>query len=131
MEIIVLSLLTIIASFITGVSGFGYAIFLMGFFPIILGVKDANVLVSISGIAILIYLFLPFRRKVKWWIVARVFAGMAFGRPSSLWSPCLGGLLSVSSAADLVHSPIGPREIVAADAVGRCLGPHAVADQLS
>ena len=34
------------------------------------------------------------------------------------------------SAADLVHGPLGPDEIVAADAVGRGLGPDAVADQV-
>ncbi|MHC4103684.1 MAG: sulfite exporter TauE/SafE family protein [Planctomycetota bacterium] len=85
MEIIVLSLLTIIASFIAGVSGFGFAVFLMGFFPIFLGVKDANVLVSLAGIAFTVYMFLPFRRKVRWWIVARVFAGMAIGIPAGVW----------------------------------------------
>jgi uncharacterized membrane protein YfcA len=85
MEIIVLSLLTIIASFIAGVSGFGFAVFLMGFFPIFLGVKDANVLVSLAGIAFTVYMFVPLRRKVKWWVVARVIAGMAIGIPAGVW----------------------------------------------
>lgn len=85
MEIIVLSLLTIIASFIAGVSGFGFAVFLMSFFPIILGVKDANVLVSLAGIAITIYLFVPLRKKVKWWVVVRVLAGMTLGIPVGVW----------------------------------------------
>ncbi len=85
MEILVLSLLTIIASFIAGVSGFGFAVFLMSFFPIFLGVKDANVLVSLAGIAFTVYMFVPFRRKVRWWIVARVIAGMAVGIPAGVW----------------------------------------------
>lgn len=76
MELIALSLLTVIASFIAGVSGFGFAVFLMSFFPIILGVKDANVLVFLAGIAITIYMFVPLRTKVKWWVVVRVLAGM-------------------------------------------------------
>jgi uncharacterized membrane protein YfcA len=84
-ELIALSLLTVIASFIAGVSGFGFAVFLMSFFPIILGVKDANVLVSLAGIAITIYMFVPLRKKVKWWVVARVLAGMAIGIPVGVW----------------------------------------------
>jgi uncharacterized membrane protein YfcA len=84
-ELIALSLLTVIASFIAGVSGFGFAVFLMSFFPIILGVKDANVLVSLAGIAITIYMFVPLRRKVKWRVVARVIAGMAIGIPVGVW----------------------------------------------
>ncbi len=85
MEIIVLSLLTVIASFIAGVSGFGFAVFLMSFFPIFLGVKDANVLVSLAGIAFTVYMFVPFYRKVRWWIVVRVIAGMAVGIPAGVW----------------------------------------------
>ena len=85
MEIVVLALLTVIASFIAGVSGFGFAVFLMSFFPMLLGVKDANVLVSLAGIGITIYLFVPLRKKVKWWIVARVLAGMAIGIPAGVW----------------------------------------------
>jgi uncharacterized membrane protein YfcA len=84
-EIVVLSLLTIVASFVAGVSGFGFAVFLMSFFPLILGIKDANVLVSLSGIAITIYLFVPLRRKVKWWIVARILSGMVIGIPTGVW----------------------------------------------
>ena len=85
MELIALSLLTVVASVIAGVSGFGFAVFLMSFFPLILGVKDANVLVSLAGIAITIYLFVPLRRKVKWWIVARILAGMVVGIPAGVW----------------------------------------------
>ena len=85
MEILVLSLLTIIASFIAGVSGFGFAVFLMSFLPIFLGIKDANVLVSLAGIAFTVYMFVPFRRKVRWRIVARVIAGMAVGIPAGVW----------------------------------------------
>ena len=85
MEIVVLALLTVVASFIAGVSGFGFAVFLMSFFPILLGVKDANVLVSLAGIGITIFMFVPLRKKVKWWIVARVIAGMAIGIPVGVW----------------------------------------------
>lgn len=85
MEITILALLTVIASFIAGVSGFGFAVFLMSFFPILLGVKDANVLVSLAGIGITVYLFVPLRKKVKWWVVARVIAGMAIGIPVGVW----------------------------------------------
>ena len=85
MEIAVLSLLTVVASFIAGVSGFGFAVFLMSFFPIFLGVKDANVLVSLAGIGITIYLFVPLRKKVKWWVVARVIGGMVIGIPVGVW----------------------------------------------
>ncbi len=84
-EIVVLPILTIAASFIAGVSGFGFAVFLMSFFPLILGIKTANVLVSLAGIAITLYLFVPLRRKVKWGIVARVLAGMAIGIPTGVW----------------------------------------------
>jgi uncharacterized membrane protein YfcA len=85
MEIVVLSLLIVVASFIAGVSGFGFAVFLMSFYPILLGVKEANVLVSLAGVGITIYMFVPLRKKVKWWIVARVLAGMAVGIPVGVW----------------------------------------------
>jgi uncharacterized membrane protein YfcA len=85
MEIVVLSLLTTVAAFVAGVSGFGFAVFLMSFFPLILGIKDANVLVSLAGIAITLYMFVPLRRKVKWGVVARVLTGMAFGIPAGVW----------------------------------------------
>jgi uncharacterized membrane protein YfcA len=84
-EILILALLTVVASFIAGVSGFGFAVFLMAFFPILLGVKDANVLVSLAGIPITIYMFVPLRKKAKWWVVARVLAGMAVGIPAGVW----------------------------------------------
>jgi len=85
MEIVILSLLTVAASFIAGVSGFGFAVFLMSFFPIFLGVKDANVLVSLAGIGITVYLFVPLRKKVRWWVVARVIGGMLIGIPVGVW----------------------------------------------
>jgi uncharacterized membrane protein YfcA len=84
-EIAVLSSLTIVASFVAGVSGFGFAVFLMSFFPLILGIRAANVLVSLAGIAITLYMFVPLRRKVKWGVVARVLAGMAIGIPAGVW----------------------------------------------
>jgi uncharacterized membrane protein YfcA len=84
-EIALLSILTMAASFIAGVAGFGYAVFLMSFFPLILDIKTANVLVSLSGMAITIYMFIPLRQYIGWGIVARVLVGMAFGIPAGMW----------------------------------------------
>jgi uncharacterized membrane protein YfcA len=84
-ELVVLSLLTLIASFIAGVAGFGFAVFLMGFFPLMLGVKFANVLVSLTGIATAVYLLVPLWRKIHWGAVARVLVGTAIGIPAGVW----------------------------------------------
>jgi uncharacterized membrane protein YfcA len=84
-ELVVLSLLTMIASFIAGVAGFGFAVFLMGFFPLMLGVKFANVLVSLTGIATAVYLLVPLCREIRWGVLARVLVGTAIGIPVGVW----------------------------------------------
>ena len=85
MELIVLSLLTMIASFVAGVAGFGFAVFLMGFLPLILGVKSANVLVSLAGMPAAIYMLVPLFREIRWGILVRILVGVALGIPAGVW----------------------------------------------
>ena len=62
LEYLLLSVITIAASFVLGMTGFGFAIFLMGFFPMIIGVKSSSVLVTTVGLAVIIYLLIPLIR---------------------------------------------------------------------
>ena len=62
-------------------TGFGFAIFLMGFFPMIIGVKSSSVLVTTVGLAVIIYLLIPLIRYINWKILAVVVAGLLVGTP--------------------------------------------------
>jgi len=84
-ELVILSLLAMMASFIVGVVGFGFAVFLMSFFPLMLGVKFANVLVSLAGIATAVYLLVPLCREIHWGALVRVLVGTAVGIPVGVW----------------------------------------------
>ena len=85
MELLILSLLTVAASFILGVTGFGFAVFLMGFFPLILGIKTSSVLVSIAGLPIVIYLVVPMIKHIHWKVFGIVVAGLLAGTPVGVW----------------------------------------------
>jgi hypothetical protein len=84
-EIVILGLLTLVASIILGVTGFGFAVFLMGFFSLIVGIVDANVLITFLGIPIPIYMFIPLRKHIKWNIMGKIIIGTALGLPLGVW----------------------------------------------
>jgi uncharacterized protein len=85
LELLLLSLLTIAASFVLGVTGFGFAIVLMGFFPLIIGIKTASVLVAFAGLPIVIYLLIPLIKDIQWKALLRILIGLLIGTPIGVW----------------------------------------------
>jgi len=67
MEIIFLFLISMLGAFITGVTGFGYAIICISLLPLVMELKVAVIIVLISSIVLFIYLLyqLIWRIKVK------------------------------------------------------------------
>jgi uncharacterized membrane protein YfcA len=85
LELLALSLLTVVASFVLGVTGFGFAVVLMGFFPLVIGIKSASVLVAFVGLPILFYLLIPLIKHIEWKALLRVLIGLGAGTPLGIW----------------------------------------------
>ena len=85
MELLALSLLTIVASFVLGVTGFGFAVVLMGLFPLVIGLKAASVLVAFAGLPIVFYLLVPLIRHIEWKTLLRIVVGLLVGTPLGVW----------------------------------------------
>jgi uncharacterized membrane protein YfcA len=81
LPIALMILLSFAAATLQGITGFGFAVLLMGFFPILIGVRTANVLVSLVGTAVVLYLFVPLRRFVVRKHLLPVLVGTAVGIP--------------------------------------------------
>lgn len=86
MELLTLSLLAVAASFVLGLTGFGFAVLLMAFFPFIIGIRSASVLVGIAGLPIAFYLLVPLIRHTDWKVLLRVMIGLAIGTPVGVWA---------------------------------------------
>jgi len=82
---VTLSVLAAVAAFVLGVTGFGFAIVAMAFFPLVIGLKSASVLVSFAGLPIAFYLLVPLFRRVEWKTLLRIMAGVVIGTPVGIW----------------------------------------------
>jgi len=85
LELLALSLLTVLASFVLGVTGFGFAVVAMGLFPLVIGIRSASVLVAFVGLPIVFYLLVPLIRRIEWKALLRVVIGLLAGTPVGIW----------------------------------------------
>lgn len=85
MELLWLSLLTVLASFVLGVTGFGFAVVAMGFYPLVIGVKPASVLVAFAGLPIVFYLLIPLLKHIERKALLRIVIGLLVGTPVGVW----------------------------------------------
>lgn len=85
MQLLLLAPLTFGAAIVFGATGFGFAVLLMGLFPIIIGIKDANVVVTLLGIVLPLYLLYPIRHYIRWRVLAPVLVATAVGIPLGVW----------------------------------------------
>ncbi|MEX2445630.1 MAG: sulfite exporter TauE/SafE family protein [Alkalispirochaeta sp.] len=73
------------AGVVLGATGFGFAVVLMGFYPLLLGVRSANVVVTLIGLIVPIYLIYPLLGDLRWKVLMPVVVGTVLGIPLGVW----------------------------------------------
>jgi uncharacterized membrane protein YfcA len=76
---------TLAASFISGLSGFGFGLVAMALLPLLIGIKLANAFVSFCGLAIFSSLTIPLRKHIAWKTLLPLLAGTALGVPIGVY----------------------------------------------
>lgn len=76
---------TLAASFISGLSGFGFGLIAMSLLPLLIGIKLANAFVSFCGLAIFASLTIPLRKHIAWPALGSLLAGTALGVPIGVY----------------------------------------------
>ena len=76
---------TLAASFISGLSGFGFGLVAMALLPLLLGIKLANAFVSFCGLAIFAALTIPLRRHIVWRALIPLMVGIVLGVPIGVY----------------------------------------------
>jgi uncharacterized membrane protein YfcA len=76
---------TLAASFISGLSGFGFGLVAMAVLPLLIGIKLANAFVSFCGLAIFASLTIPLRKHIAWKALLPLLAGTALGVPIGVY----------------------------------------------
>ncbi len=76
---------TLAASFISGLSGFGFGLVAMALLPLLIGIKLANAFVSFCGLAIFATMTVPLRRHIVWRALLPLLAGTALGVPIGVY----------------------------------------------
>jgi uncharacterized membrane protein YfcA len=76
---------TLAASFISGLSGFGFGLVAMALLPLLMGIKLANAFVSFCGGAIFASLTIPLRKHIAWKALLPLLVGTALGVPIGVY----------------------------------------------
>ena len=76
---------TLAASFISGLSGFGFGLIAMALLPLLIGIKLANAFVSFCGLVIFAALTIPLRKHIAWRTLLPLLAGTALGVPIGVY----------------------------------------------
>ena len=76
---------TLAASFISGLSGFGFGLVAMALLPLLIGIKLANAFVSFCTLAIFTSLTIPLRKHIVWKTLLPLLAGTALGVPIGVY----------------------------------------------
>ena len=76
---------TLTASFISGLSGFGFGLVAMAVLPLLFGIKLANAFVSFCGLAIFTSLTIPLRKHIAWKALLPLLIGASLGVPIGLY----------------------------------------------
>jgi uncharacterized membrane protein YfcA len=76
---------TLAASFVSGLSGFGFGLIAMALLPLLIGIKLANAFVSFCGLAIFASLTIPLRKHIAWRALVPLLVGTALGVPIGVY----------------------------------------------
>jgi hypothetical protein len=76
---------TLAASFISGLSGFGFGLVAMALLPLLIGIKLANAFVSFCTLTIFTSLTIPLRKHIVWKTLLPLLAGTALGVPIGVY----------------------------------------------
>jgi uncharacterized membrane protein YfcA len=76
---------TLAASFISGLSGFGFGLVAMALLPLLIGIKLANAFVSFCTLAIFTSLTIPLRKHISWRALVPLLVGTALGVPIGVY----------------------------------------------
>jgi uncharacterized membrane protein YfcA len=81
----IIAVTTLAASFISGLSGFGFGLIAMALLPLLIGIKLANAFVSFCGLAIFASLTIPLHKHVAWRTLVPLLVGTALGVPIGVY----------------------------------------------
>ena len=76
---------TLAASFISGLSGFGFGLVAMALLPLLMGITLANAFVSFCGLAIFASLTIPLRKHIAWKALLPLLIGTSLGVPIGVY----------------------------------------------
>ena len=76
---------TLAASFISGLSGFGFGLVAMALLPLLIGIKLANAFVSFCSVAIFSILTIPLWKHIVWKTLIPLLVGTALGVPIGVY----------------------------------------------
>ncbi|MBN2552289.1 MAG: sulfite exporter TauE/SafE family protein [Spirochaetales bacterium] len=77
---------TLAASFISGLSGFGFGLIAMALLPLLIGIRMANAFVSFCSLTIFATLTIPLRAHIAWKALLPMLAGTAVGVPIGVYA---------------------------------------------
>ncbi len=81
----VLAAVTLVASFVAGLSGFGFGLIAMAIVPLFIGIKVAGPFVSVCSFLIFTVLVVPVRRDINWKFLIPLLVGSAAGVPVGVY----------------------------------------------
>jgi uncharacterized membrane protein YfcA len=81
----IIAAITLAASFISGLSGFGFGLVAMAILPLLMGIKLANAFVSFCGLAIFTGLTIPLRKHIAWKALLPLVVGLVLGVPIGVY----------------------------------------------
>lgn len=84
-QILILSGITLFASFVMSLSGFGFNLISMGFFTLFLAVREANVLVTFLMLPIIMVNLIILRKDIRLKSVLPVLIAAVAGLPIGVW----------------------------------------------
>ena len=79
------ALITLAASFISGLSGFGFGLVAMAVLPLLLGIKLASAFATFCGLAIFAILTIPLRKHIAWKALIPLLVGTVAGVPVGVY----------------------------------------------
>jgi uncharacterized membrane protein YfcA len=81
----IIAAVTLAASLISGLSGFGFGLVAMSALPLFVGIRLANAFVSICSLTIFAVLTIGLRKHVAWKALLSLFVGVAAGIPIGVY----------------------------------------------
>jgi hypothetical protein len=86
MSLIIPLIVFALASFITGIAGFGLGLVSMGVLSLLLNLRYANLIITFVWCIQIFFILLPIRKHISWYYVLPLILGMAVGAPIGVFA---------------------------------------------